>query len=46
MRYILMSWIGDGVKLLDEECDDGNLMSRDGCSVLCKIESGYIEILS
>lgn len=34
--------IGNGFKLADEECDDGNLQARDGCSQYCKIEPGYI----
>jgi cysteine-rich repeat protein len=24
----------------NEECDDGNQLSRDGCSATCEIESG------
>ena len=30
---------GDGVKLLNEECDDGNLIDGDGCNRFCKIEN-------
>lgn len=29
---------GDGIRLSDEECDDGNSISRDGCSSTCKID--------
>lgn len=29
---------GDGVTQGDEECDDGNLVSGDGCSATCRIE--------
>lgn len=29
---------GNNVLDLDEECDDGNLINRDGCSDACKIE--------
>ncbi|MBQ4359655.1 MAG: DUF4215 domain-containing protein [Proteobacteria bacterium] len=34
---------GDGLVLAEagEECDDGNLISGDGCSSQCKRESGY-----
>ena len=31
----------DGVGAL-EACDDNNLLSRDGCSNLCQVESGYV----
>lgn len=27
---------GDGIKATDEECDDGNRISGDGCSSICK----------
>ena len=33
---------GDGVKIGSEQCDDGNLVNGDGCSSICKIESGFI----
>ncbi|CAD8126709.1 unnamed protein product [Paramecium sonneborni] len=33
---------GDGVLELSEECDDGNILSNDGCSNLCQIESNWI----
>jgi cysteine-rich repeat protein len=29
---------GDGAQQGDEECDDGNLVSGDGCSATCRIE--------
>ena len=32
---------GDGVRELLEQCDDGNLMSMDGCSATCTTEAGY-----
>jgi cysteine-rich repeat protein len=32
---------GDGTPDLDEECDDGNTASDDGCSATCEIEDGY-----
>ena len=25
-----------------DECDDGNLVDGDGCSVECEIEEGYM----
>ena len=31
---------GDGV-LLAEDCEDGNTMPGDGCSVTCTVEPGY-----
>jgi fibro-slime domain-containing protein len=32
---------GDGLKLPDEDCDDGNQRSGDGCSAACKLEPGW-----
>ncbi len=32
---------GDKLILLNEECDDGNAVSGDGCSSACKVESGF-----
>ncbi|KRX02171.1 Insulin-like growth factor binding protein, N-terminal [Pseudocohnilembus persalinus] len=33
---------GDGIRVDPQtECDDGNSINGDGCSNLCKIESGY-----
>ncbi|CAD8157663.1 unnamed protein product [Paramecium pentaurelia] len=32
---------GDGIKVQNEQCDDGNLDNNDGCNLLCQIEEGY-----
>ena len=32
---------GDGIKVSSEAWDDGNLISGDGCSSVCTIESGF-----
>ena len=32
---------GDGVVDAQETCDDGNSVSGDGCSALCRAEAGY-----
>jgi cysteine-rich repeat protein len=32
---------GDGVVTPDENCDDGNTISGDGCSANCTIEAGF-----
>ena len=32
---------GDGLIRLEEECDDGNGISGDGCSSQCKVEYFY-----
>jgi cysteine-rich repeat protein len=32
---------GDGVQDLDEGCDDGNLVSGDGCSEMCAVEAAH-----
>ena len=32
---------GDGIVATGEQCDDGNLDNGDGCSIKCKIETGY-----
>eukprot|EP00930_Biecheleria_cincta_P038907 TRINITY_DN26756_c0_g3_i1.p1 TRINITY_DN26756_c0_g3~~TRINITY_DN26756_c0_g3_i1.p1 ORF type:complete len:2437 (+),score=322.57 TRINITY_DN26756_c0_g3_i1:864-7313(+) len=37
----LASKCGDGVVDRYEECDDSNVLSSDGCSALCFVESGY-----
>ncbi|KAM3145899.1 hypothetical protein pb186bvf_001877 [Paramecium bursaria] len=37
-----VSQCGDGIKTDDEQCDDGNTSSSDGCSNLCQIEDSYI----
>ncbi|MFH1503610.1 MAG: DUF4215 domain-containing protein [Candidatus Diapherotrites archaeon] len=34
----ITNYCGDGIKQECEECDDGNTVSDDGCSSLCKIE--------
>jgi fibro-slime domain-containing protein len=33
---------GDGSLAADEECDDGNTASGDGCSLACRLETGFI----
>ncbi|KAM3145905.1 hypothetical protein pb186bvf_001883 [Paramecium bursaria] len=37
-----VSQCGDGIKTDDEQCDDGNISSSDGCSNLCQIEDSYV----
>lgn len=32
---------GDGKLALDESCDDGNLISGDGCDSTCHVETNY-----
>ena len=32
---------GDGMVVLPEQCDDGNIFAGDGCSPTCKVEVGY-----
>jgi fibro-slime domain-containing protein len=32
---------GDGLKFPQEQCDDGNTISGDGCSSTCTIETGW-----
>ena len=32
---------GDGKRDWDEQCDDGNTLSGDGCSSECKVETGF-----
>ena len=32
---------GDGRRNSDEECDDGNTISGDGCSTSCRVETGF-----
>jgi cysteine-rich repeat protein len=32
---------GDGILDAGEQCDDGNIFNRDGCSSTCSIENGY-----
>ncbi len=36
-----LSWCGDGSMSVFEECDDGNGMDGDGCSVQCSVETGF-----
>jgi cysteine-rich repeat protein len=37
-----VSLCGDGIMITaDEQCDDGNLVSGDGCSSTCTIESDF-----
>ena len=31
---------GDGIQSINEECDDGNQVNRDGCTD-CRIDDGY-----
>ncbi len=38
--YIFVNLCGDGTVDLNEECDDGNLVSGDGCDADCFIELG------
>jgi cysteine-rich repeat protein len=33
---------GDGLKLGDEACDDGNLLGADGCDQRCTVEEHYV----
>ncbi|EKX40674.1 hypothetical protein GUITHDRAFT_75380, partial [Guillardia theta CCMP2712] len=33
---------GDGVRVQQEDCDDGNTRDGDGCSSSCLVESGWI----
>ena len=32
---------GDGIVAGNEECDDGNLVNGDGCTITCLIEDGF-----
>jgi cysteine-rich repeat protein len=34
------------VMMYEEECDDGNLINGDGCSLNCKVERGYYCVYS
>ncbi|CAD8213827.1 unnamed protein product [Paramecium pentaurelia] len=36
---------GNGIYSNDEECDDGNLVDDDGCSILCEIESNWFYLI-
>lgn len=33
---------GDGIREWEEQCDDGNAISGDGCSSICKTEVGQV----
>ncbi|CAD8077820.1 unnamed protein product [Paramecium sonneborni] len=37
-----ISRCGDSIKTIEEECDDGNLQSGDGCNQNCKKEQKFI----
>ena len=37
-RSVCVEVCGDGVRTASEGCDDGNLVSGDGCSMLCVVE--------
>jgi cysteine-rich repeat protein len=39
--YCYRTQCGDGIKSLDEECDDNNTLSNDGCSNKCTVETDY-----
>jgi cysteine-rich repeat protein len=39
--YIPPNVCGDGFRQSAEACDDSNLLSGDGCSSACTIESGF-----
>ncbi len=41
----IVNFCGDGKKTHAEQCDDGNLVSGDGCSENCTMEENYICIL-
>src|SRR6187402_1093389 len=36
---------GDGIMALDEECDDGNTVNKDGCSENCTLQDCGNEVL-
>jgi cysteine-rich repeat protein len=38
----LIAICGDGDKKGTEQCDDGNLISGDGCNSTCGIELGWV----
>jgi len=39
---LAMAICGDGVRDVNEECDDNNLVDGDGCSSTCTIEVGFV----
>ena len=44
LSYCSPSQCGDGMLGNGEECDDGNLLSTDGCSSSCTIEAGCLAV--
>jgi cysteine-rich repeat protein len=38
---LCMGICGDGERVASEQCDDGNMLSGDGCSSSCVVEAGY-----
>jgi cysteine-rich repeat protein len=40
-RLEVVNSCGDGRRLGNEECDDGNRVNFDGCSSVCKVEPGF-----
>ena len=40
-RSVCVEVCGDGVRTASEGCDDGNLMSDEGCSSQCSVECRY-----
>jgi cysteine-rich repeat protein len=41
-NQICVPFCGDGFILPNEECDDNNTNSGDGCSSLCIVESYFV----
>lgn len=41
-RSATRSLCNNGFREVGEECDDGNTASGDGCSSVCKVESGWV----
>lgn len=40
--YVFTLACGNGVTDTDEQCDDGNVLGRDGCSSHCHVEEGFV----
>ena len=42
------SWAGggDGFQSSGEECDDGNFINSDDCSIFCHVSSGSLTLVS